>query len=220
MLSPAGRRYTRGAALLEFHIVALLALVPLCLGTLQIALLMIENHHIDHAMFMAARHGAVMHGDTAAMRRAFAKAITPLFVDSSVPLDGENITSKVTAAYGRALADSAEYSQLHILTPDSAAQADFGLRRGNGRVIPNDSLEYRTTEQGRRSGVSLQEANMLRIEIRYCRPLIVPFARQLLLSTLRVIDHDAWNRRCYAAGRVPIRSDGIAPMQSDFRVSS
>jgi hypothetical protein len=66
----------------------------------------------------------------------------------------------------------------------------------------------------------LQEANVLRIEISYCRPLIVPFMGPTLLGALRRLDHDLWNQHCYAAGRVPLRSVGVAPMQSDFRVTS
>ena len=42
-------------ATLEFHIVAVLALLPVCLGTLQIALLLVANHYVDFAAFAAAR---------------------------------------------------------------------------------------------------------------------------------------------------------------------
>jgi hypothetical protein len=87
-------------------------------------------------------------------------------------------------------------------------------------VIPNDALESRSMAPGRRSGISLQQANVLRLEISYCRPLIVPFAGPLLVGTLRLLDHDLWHQRCYAAGRIPVRSEGVAPMQSDFRVTS
>ncbi len=72
---------------------------------------------------------------------------------------------------------------------------------------------------GRRSGISLQQANVLRVEFSYCRPLIVPFAGPLLLGVLRQLDRDPWHQRCYAAGRIPLRAEGVAPMQSDFRVS-
>jgi hypothetical protein len=94
------------------------------------------------------------------------------------------------------------------MAPDSAAQRDFSIDREGLRVIPNDSLNYR--------GPGVRGANLLAVEIVYCHPLLVPFARELLIGALRTIDHDPWHHQCYASGRVPIRSVGITPMQSDF----
>jgi hypothetical protein len=206
--------------MLEFHIVALFALLPLCLGVLQMALLLTENHHIDHAAFLAARHGAVVHGELAQVRRAFAQAATVLFVQSGTPVDRGNVVARVAVAYAAATADIAAYARIRLLTPTVDAQSDFSIPRSGVRVIPNDALEYRSSATGRRSGISVQEANILRVEVTYCRPLVVPFAGPLLLATLRMLDHDLWHQRCYAAGRVPLRAEGVAPMQSDFRVTS
>jgi hypothetical protein len=216
----SGRRRCRGAAIIEFHVVALLALMPLCLGTLQAALLMVENHQLDHAAFLAARHGAVKHGDPDEMRRAFTRAVSILFIDSATPLDQSNAVGRVATAYTSATADIAIYAKMRVLAPDPAARADFAVRREGGYVIPNDALEFRGNTPGRRSGISLQQANVLRVEFVYCRPLIVPFAGPVLLETLQLLDHDPWHQWCYAAGRVPVRSEGVAPMQSDFRVTS
>jgi Flp pilus assembly protein TadG len=210
----------RGAALLEFHIVALLALMPMCLGTLQMALLLVENHHLDHAAFLAARYGAVRQGDMSEVRRAFAQGVSILYVGSTTPLDRSNVLERVASAYAAATADIAVHARVRLLSPTAEAHADFAVRRNAEQVIPNDALEFRSTAPGRRSGISLQQANVLRLEFTYCRPLIVPFARQLMLGTLRLLDHDPWHQRCYAAGRIPVRSEGVAPMQSDFRVSS
>jgi Flp pilus assembly protein TadG len=214
------RGRNRGAATLEFHVVAFIALLPLCLGTVQMALLMVENHHLDHAAFLAARQGAVTHGDMSEMRRTFAQAATPLFVGSGTALDRGNVVTRVATAYAAATADIAAYARVRLLAPDQDARADFAIRRDGRQVIPNDALEWRSTTPGRRSGISLQQANLLRVEFSYCRPLIVPFAGPLLLGTLRRFDNDLWHQRCYAAGRIPLRSEGVSPMQSDFRVTS
>jgi hypothetical protein len=183
-------------------------------------LLLVERHHLDHAAFLAARHGAVRHGDMGEMRRSFAQAASTLFVGSATPLDRGNVLERVAAAYAAATADIAVHANVRLLSPSADARADFAIRRNAGQWIPNDSLEFRSAAPGRRSGLSVQQANVLRVEFNYCRPLIVPFASHLLLGTLRVLDHDPWHQRCYAAGRIPIRSEGVAPMQSDFRVSS
>lgn len=218
MLRRAGRH--RGAALVEFHVVALFALLPLCLGMLQLALLLAENHQIDHAAFHAARLASMAHGDLGVARRGFAQAAGALSIDASTPVTADNVPTRLAAAYGAALADQVRFARLRILNPGAEAIADFAISRDGRRVIPNDGLEYRPVTAGRRSGISLQEANMLRLEVVWCRPLVVPFARELLLGTLRRVDHDPWRQLCYGAGRVPLRAEGHSPMQSDFRVSS
>lgn len=209
-----------GVAMVEFHIVALFALLPLCLGTLQLALLMGENHHLDHAAFMAAREAAMSHGDVGVARRALARAATVLFVRGDTELDAGNATTRVAAAYATALTDLALHGRIRILNPTPEAQQDFAIDRQGARVIPNDGLEYRPDTPGERSGMTLREANMLRLEVDWCRPLVVPFARQLLVGVMRRIDLDPWRQLCYARGRVPVRTRATSPMQSDFRVSS
>jgi hypothetical protein len=214
------RAACEGSALVEFQIVALFAMLPLCLGMLQIALLLAENHHIDHAAFLAARHAAMRQGDLGAARQALAQAGSLLFIDPTDALDASNVAQRTTTALAAATADLALFGRVRVLEPTAGAQADFAVPRESQRVIPNDGLEYRSAARGRRSGITLQQANQLRLEVSWCRPLIVPFARELLLGSLRLLDADPWHQLCYAAGRVPIRSEGTSPMQSDFRVSS
>jgi len=214
------RRAQGGAATVEFYLVALLALLPLCLGMLQGSLLLIANHHVDHAAFMAARAGAVHQGDIGAMRSEFARIMTPLFVDSTSPLDSGNIASRVAAARIRAITDITAFSSIRVVSPDAAAGRDFSELRDGSAVIPSDGLQHRSHALGKTSGVSLQQANMLRVQFTYCRPLVVPFIRGIMIGLLRQLDPEPSNQRCYAAGRVPIRSMGTAPMQSDFILSA
>jgi len=213
------RRHATGAATVEFYLVALFALLPLCLGMLQTCLLLVDNHHIDNAAFMAARSGATHRGDTAQMRKEFARAMTPLFVEPA-GLDAGNIAARVGIAQARAIADTAAFSQIEILSPDASAQTDFAEIRDGVPAIPSDSLPYRSATPGSLSGLSLQQANMLRVRFTYCRPLIVPFVRGMMIGLLRQLDPEPANLRCYAAGRIPIQSVGIAPMQSDFLVAA
>jgi hypothetical protein len=209
-----------GAATVEFYLVTLLALLPLCLGMLQMSLLLVANHHIDHAAFMAARAGAVHQGDTGAMRSEFARVMTPLFVESTSPLDSGNLAARVGSARIRSISDITAFSRIRVLSPSPAATRDFSEIRDGATVIPSDGLQHRSNVLGETSGVSLQQANMLRVEFTYCRPLIVPFIRGLMIGLLRQLDPEPSNLRCYAAGRVPIRSTGTAPMQSDFIASA
>lgn len=214
------RGQMQGAAMVEFQIVALFALLPLCLGMLQLALLMAENHHVDHAVFQAARRASMASGDLDTARRAFAQTASVLFVDAGTELTSDNAVGRVAGAYARALLDQARFSRFRILSPAPEAQADFAIRRGEWRVIPNDGLEYRSSAPGARSGISIQQANVLRLQVSWCRPLVVPLIRELMIGTLRLLDRDPWHQYCYSEGRVPIRSEGTSMMQSDFRVSS
>jgi Flp pilus assembly protein TadG len=215
-----GRGRIQGAATVEFQIVALFALLPLCLGMLQLALLLADNHHIDFAAFHAARRAAMEQGELQSARRAFAQASSVLFVDAGEEVDAGNITGRAASAYARATADQVRFARIRVIGPDADAQADFAVARAEGRVIPNDGLQYRASTPGRRSGLSIQQANILRLEVSWCRPLIVPFARQLIIGSLRAMDRDPWHQYCYSEGRVPVRSESATPMQSDFRVSS
>jgi TadE-like protein len=206
-----GSRFrSRGVATVEFYVVALLALLPLLLGTLQVALLLVANDLVDYAAFAAVRGGATNHGDPDAIRSGFTKAMVPLFVSSAEPLTRDNVMTRVVDAYARAAVDVRVHTRFTTLAPDSSAQRDLAIEREGQRVIPNDSLNYRTA--------SVREANVLKVEIVYCHPLLVPFARELLIGALRTLDRDPWHHYCYSSGRVPIRSVGITPMQSDFRV--
>jgi hypothetical protein len=214
-----GRDACRGAAMVEFQVVATLALLPLCLGMLQLVLLVAENHHLDLAAFHAARRAAMEQGDLGPARRALAQAASVLFIEAGDDA-ADNLAGRAASAYARALADQARFARVRLLSPDESAQQDFAELRGGQRVIPNDGLQYRSPAPGRRSGLSIQQANILRLEVNWCRPLIVPLARELLLGALRNIDLDPWHQYCYAEGRVPIRSESATPMQSDFRVSS
>jgi hypothetical protein len=218
VLSAAARQ--AGVATVEFYLVALLGLLPLCLGMLQTSLLLTARHHVEHAAFMAARAGASHQGNIGVIRSEFARVITPLFVEARGSLDSGNVVARVSAARLRASADVAAFSRIRVVSPSSAAQRDFAELRDGVNVIPNDSLEYRSNATGASSGMSLQQANMLRVEFTYCTPMVIPFVRSLLIGLLRRLDPDSFNLRCYAGGRVPIRSMGSAPMQSDFRAGS
>ncbi len=144
------------------------------------------------------------------IRSEFTKAMVPLFVSSAEPLNRDNVVTRVVGAYARAAVDVSLHARFTTLAPDVTAQREFAIEREGQRVIPNDSLNYRS------SGV--REANLLKVEVVYCHPLLVPFARELMIGALRTIDHDPWHHYCYSSGRVPIRSVGVTPMQSDFRV--
>jgi hypothetical protein len=207
----------RGASLVEFHIVAVLGALPVLLGMLQVFLLLLAAHTVQFASAQAARAGAVHGANPAAMRRAFTLGLVPLLVASVEEPGSGNVVPLVGAAWSRASAEALVFAQVEILSPDAAAFADFATPGPDGMAIRNDGLEQRPVTRGARSGLSIQEANLLRVRARWCQPLIVPFAGELLVSALRVLDADAFAQRCYAAGRIPLAGDAAVNMQSDVR---
>ncbi|MET0291488.1 MAG: hypothetical protein ABW136_03925, partial [Steroidobacteraceae bacterium] len=68
---------------------------------------------------------------------------------------------------------------------------------------------------GARGGRSIQQANLLRIRVRYCQQLLVPLVDRLLVAVLRRIDPDPDGQRCYLENRTPIRVTTTFPMQSE-----
>ena len=71
----AGCRPTRsaGATLIEFALVLLLGVLPMVLGILQIAALLVARNTVNLATFLAARQGAIANADRGAMRRELAR---------------------------------------------------------------------------------------------------------------------------------------------------
>ena len=205
----------RGAAMVEFQIVAMSAVLPLLFGILQIGQLLIGHHVLSFAASEAARAGAVDHARAAAMMQGLIDGLLPLFVATDrVDAGGAPPTSAVLAARARAEADVRLHARIERLTPSNADFADHARVAHGQRYIPNDALEYRDTAPRRAGGKSLQAANLLRIRVTWCQPLVVPLIDRLLPALLERLDPDPADLVCYAARRVPLRVQTTAPMQS------
>lgn len=205
----------RGAAAVEFHVVALFAMMPMLLGMLQVSLLMIANHQVDFAAFMAAREGATEGGREGAVRAAFANALAPMFLDAGERNDGDALARRLVQARLRAAAAVLAHGRIRILSPRPQVQQALSIERDGQRVIPNDSLAVRLRRPG---GSGLLEGNVLEVEATWCHPLVVPIARPMLVAAMRLLDRDPWHQLCFASDRLPIRSRAVAAMQSDFIV--
>ncbi|WP_123106038.1 hypothetical protein [Acidithiobacillus sulfuriphilus] len=75
-------------------------------------------------------------------------------------------------------------TDIRILNPTQEAFADFAeqTRDTSGawvRAIPVDHLGYRQTSLGSGSGLHVQDATLLKIQVTYVQPLIVPFINQI-----------------------------------------
>lgn len=188
------RRSQRGQAMVETVIVFAVMLL-LVLGAIQFALIYHAKVTLNYATFEAARAGALNHASRRAVEYALARGLAPLY--AYVP-PGSSMLDKVERvkqARNRVMDeingddpavpnDPGETAVcIERINPSPAAFSAYGIPDPNGvlpyDVIPNDNLLYR--ESVASGGVpTIQDANLLKIRVTYCYPLIVPFISTLI----------------------------------------
>ncbi len=165
-------RHERGQSMVEFLIV-LPSLLLIVFGILQFALIYQARGALNHAAFVGARQGALSGASLTSIRDGVASGLTPLFMRLAIGADpamSDLVRARQIANLEILNPNSAS---IEILNPTVAAFNDLNI---NG-VIPNDHLMYRSASGG---GVSIQDANLLKIQVTYCFNLVVPFVNQLL----------------------------------------
>ena len=213
-VATAGRRQ-RGAAIIE-TVVALPVLLALILGTIQFGLIYEAKATLNHAALQAARAGAVSNAQPAAIRSGLARGLVPLY-------SPESSMQGVAATLARIEASLPTDARVRILNPTREAFEDFAEEVDGIREIPNDRLHARSTSAGAQSGMNIQDANLLRVEITYGYELHVPlvnwFISRLLLSTRRAGSLDAFEVSLLRRTRLPIVATSTVRMQSPVRLS-
>jgi len=167
----APRFRSRGQALVEYLIV-LPSLLLIVLGAIQFALLYHVKNTLQYATFAAARQGALKNAKLTTIKDALAAGMTPLFTFKA---------DLVSLAKGRAIAAIEVFNPLtanvELISPTTQAADDFAAddpSDKNSRLIPNDNLMYRPTDAGSSSGMSIQDANLIKVRVTYCAKLVVP----------------------------------------------
>ena len=164
-----------GASVVEFAIAAP-ALILALLGTFQTALLYQARAQLEVATQEAVRAGALHGASVAAIRDGLARGLTPLYTH------GRDMTALGKGYAAATLA--AQQADIRILNPSREAFADFAeqTRDPQGqwiKAIPVDHLGYRQTSPGGGSGLNIQDATLLKIQVTYVQPLIMPFIDQI-----------------------------------------
>jgi hypothetical protein len=218
-----------GATLVEFAIVMPFALlIVLCI--IQIGLMYSAKQILNEGTFLAAREGSVQNAQRLPIVDAMNKALVPFYQNTSdapfVRLQkAVNAARTDTNCLGACL-------EVEILNPTPEAFADFGVSSGasDGRTyIPNDNLEYRPHFAGASSGISIQDANTLKIKVTYGYELKVPLLKIVIPSIMCAVDTgiNAFGRgdtpeigtpgdcaKYYKRGRVPIVTYATVQMQT------
>lgn len=203
-----------GQAMTEFLVVFPCVVLLVC-GILQFALLYQVRATLNHATLLAARAGALHNGSAASMRMALASGLAPLFAT-------EPSLDAYAAAVGKATLETAAgagLADLTVLNPTRAAFDDFARARldgGAGRELPADTLHYRNAAPGAASGLSVQDANILHVRIRYCARLIVPVLDRLIHAAVNAVAPPSCTNPAFRGPRIPIQSEAMVRMQSPF----
>ncbi|MFK8017501.1 MAG: hypothetical protein AB8G17_18905, partial [Gammaproteobacteria bacterium] len=127
-------------------------------------------------------------------------------------------------AYASAYLDARTHTVFQILNPTEEAFRDFAIRKPgtNFKVIPNERLHLARTNRGSRSGVNVQDANLLKLNIVYGYDLKVPFAGPIITrivgwsNLLRGYERTR-KQIMLTAGRLPIQASAMVRMQSDAK---
>lgn len=207
----------RGTALIEFAVVGPL-ITAIGMAILQYAMVFTAKNHVNHATFMAARAGSTAHASLASMEEAYLKALIPLY-------GGGKDTAELAATYARVRADLTVggYLRINILNPTHESFDDFAdptlKAKYQARAIANTNQAFASdlAKVGAKSGQTLQEANLLKLEIRHGLELKVPIVSNIYLGALRLADSgkDAFYSELISNGRIPVISHVTVTMQND-----
>jgi hypothetical protein len=242
-----------GQAMVE-TVIMFTVMLLLILGAIQFALIYHAKVTLNYATFEAARAGALNHASRTSIEYALARGLAPLY--SYVPAGSSMLdnVSNVKRARDRVLAeiqgsdpstpnDAGErYVCIERLNPSNSSNAfsAYGIPDPGGilpyEVIPNDNLLYREAVLSG-SSVTIQDANLLKIRVTYCYPMVVPFIssmiQKLMLGAGSASDPDVppdwttprlgrFRAACFAGNpgdsanlpRIPIVSQSIVRMQT------
>lgn len=203
----------QGQSLTEF-IVAISGFGILLLSLLQIILFYRAKATVDYAAMEAARAGALHGADMTAMRKGFARGLTPLYATATA-----SPTAIATAeAFAHAYTDINVFrvGSVTVISPTGAAYDDFKEAQYDGSMaLPNDSLNFRSSITGSRSGLSVQDANILKIEVSYDYPMIVPLMDKFLAGfNVAKLDLARTAKDGHTVYSIPIVSSAMVRMQS------
>lgn len=205
-----------GASMVEFLIVAPI-IIYFGVGVIQFGLIYHARNVVDYATFEAARTGAVHQADPAEMRRELTYRMGPVFGgDGSATGVRRSIQESVVAV------NDPLRTRIRIINPTAAAFEDFGIvdPKTGKTVLPNAHLQHRATDIGSHSGVNIQDANLLKIEVTHGYELKLPWFNLKLPGTELALKQlmtraDPENAVFYARGQIPIRAVATVRMQSE-----
>ena len=183
---------------------------------IELAMLFETKAALNHAALQSARAGMVANADPSALVNGLARGLLPIYS----PEPGLGGAAETLAS--ETLPDVLVFARIRVLNPTRAAFNDFGETVNGERQIPNDELHRRSTATGSSSGINIQDANLLKIEVTYGAEAKVPGLGALLSATILLFNRpqlDAFEIQLLEAGRLPVLSTATVRMQSPPKIN-
>lgn len=216
------KRYS-GQSMVEFIIVTPVILL-LLFGGLQFALIYHAKTALNYATFEAARFGAVSNARMSEMENAFTRGMAAIHTHNPTP---DDVMCAREIVYKEL---ESGFVKIDVLNPPVDVDF-FNEMAPDGETIPNDNLMYRYKEST--DGMTIQDANLLKIRASYCYPLYVPFINRVLGIILTndpsascpgcqgtVTSSNNFELGCLKNGRFPIHAQAIVRMQSPVQYTA
>lgn len=198
-----------GASLAEFLIAAPIVLL-VGMATLQAGLIYHGKTTLNYATFEAARTGAVNNAQLSSIRLELGQRLAPV-------QGGDGSQAQLIASLAESVIDVNDPTTtlVQILNPTPAAFDDWGVMSlaANKRVLPNTHLRHKSHEVGFSSGVSLRDANLLKVRVVYGLDMKVPVIGEIIAQAMTQIDSD--NAHYYRQLKFPINAVATVRMQSE-----
>ncbi|MFK7962861.1 MAG: TadE/TadG family type IV pilus assembly protein [Burkholderiaceae bacterium] len=175
----------RGVAIIEW-LVAIPIVLMIGLLSLQWAIIWQARHAAEYAAFLAARASATERGDAQSLERGMAEGLGPWWGISQTPQQVARLAEGLQAGW---LAWERVWPPPTVFQ-DFAEQAidAHGRPVSGARELPNDNLRFRSDAAGARSGVNVQEANRIAVQLTLGVPLQVPLVSALIVKVMQRLD--------------------------------
>jgi len=167
------KRHSAGQGLTEFVIVFPVLMI-LIFGTIQVAFIYSAKTTLNYATFQAARMGALNGATYDGIKKGLVRGLAPLYTHGATD-------DEMFAGVARALFEVENFTRITRINPRVAHFGPHGTYDSevSDVVIPNDNLMYRDASVG---AISIQDANLLKIQVEYCYPLMVPIVDRFLAT--------------------------------------
>ncbi len=222
----------RGQAMVE-TVVILFVTILLLFGIIQFGLIYNAKTTLNYAAFEAARSGSLNYADRQAVDFGLARGLAALYTSVEKGDDLFDTAGEVMSAQQRVYDEiqDGRFVCVERLNPTTKAFRAYGQSNATGitslngkKLIPNDHLLYRSARIKSGAGVSIQDANLLKIRVTYCYPMYVPFISNVVRSLYGLsatappggvpLVPGTFQRRCLINNRIPIVAQAVIRMQT------
>jgi Flp pilus assembly protein TadG len=219
-----------GQAIAEYVYVFPIMLL-LVFGAIQFGFIYQAKSTLNYATFVATRQGALNNGKMDQIVEGLTSGLMPLFTHDKT-LDA----LKKAYTFANAEISDSSITQVTIVNPTPAALNAYSGDSQSNTEIPNDNLMYRRTAVSGLAGMSIQDANLLKVRVTYCLRMVVPVINRLIYLFLAdasaiamspsggatsMIASDSTQRlaACNVADeyRIPITAEAVVRMQTPFQ---